>query len=51
MYVERHVGPDAGEKGSSRDTAERGLIEVTLEITKLKEFLHRDEPTVITVHP
>ena len=51
MYVERYLGPDAGEKELSRDTAEglKGLIEVALEITKLKEFLQRDEPTVITV--
>lgn len=51
MYVERYVGPDAGEKELSRDTAEglKGLIEVALEITNLKEFLQRDEPTVITV--
>ncbi|KAF8448916.1 hypothetical protein L210DRAFT_3701893 [Boletus edulis BED1] len=50
MYVERYVGPDAGEKVLSRDTAEglKGLIEVALEITKLKEFLQRDKPTVIT---
>ncbi|KAF8141500.1 hypothetical protein EV363DRAFT_1151512 [Boletus edulis] len=53
MYVERYVGPDAGEKVLSRDTAEglKGLIEVALEITKLKEFLQRDKPTVITVRP
>lgn len=51
MYVERYVGPDAGEKELSRDAAEglKGLIEVALEITSLKEFLRRDEPTVITV--
>lgn len=53
LYVERYVGPDAGEKELSRDTAEglKGLIEVALEIAKLKEFLQRDEPTVITVRP
>ena len=51
MYVERYVAPDAGEKELSRNTAEglKGLIEVALEITKLKEFLQREEPTVITV--
>ncbi|KIJ20969.1 phosphoglucomutase [Paxillus involutus ATCC 200175] len=51
VYVERYVAADAGEKELSRDTAEglKGLIEVALEITKLKEFLQRDEPTVITV--
>lgn len=50
MYVERYVGPDAGPEELSRDTAEglKGLIEVALGITKLKEFLERDEPTVIT---
>ena len=50
MYVERYVGPDAGEKELTRDTAEglKGLIEVALEITKLKESLGREEPTVIT---
>ncbi|KAH7921223.1 hypothetical protein BV22DRAFT_1096859 [Leucogyrophana mollusca] len=49
MYVERYVGPDAGEE-LARDTAEglKGLIEVALEITKLKESLGREEPTVIT---
>ncbi|KAI6041318.1 hypothetical protein EDC04DRAFT_3060141 [Pisolithus marmoratus] len=51
MYVERYVGPDAGPEELSRDTAEglKGLIEVALEITRLKEFLQRDHPTVITV--
>ncbi|KAI6149527.1 hypothetical protein BKA82DRAFT_13503 [Pisolithus tinctorius] len=50
MYVERYVGPEAGPEELGRDTAEglKGLIEVALEITKLKEFLERDEPTVIT---
>lgn len=51
MYIERYVKPDAGEKELSRDTAEglKGLIEVALDITNLKEFLQRNEPTVITV--
>lgn len=51
VYIERYVAPEAEEKELSRDTAEglKGLIEVALEITKLKEFLQRDEPTVITV--
>ncbi|KAG6336026.1 hypothetical protein ID866_3061 [Astraeus odoratus] len=50
MYVERYVAPEAGERELSRDTAEglKGLIEVALKITRLKEFLERDEPTVIT---
>jgi phosphoglucomutase len=51
LYVERYVGPEAGEKVLAGDTAEglKGLIEVALEISNLKEFLGRDEPTVITV--
>ena len=51
MYVERYVGPDAGERELSRDTAEglKGLIEVALEVAKLKVFLQREAPTVITV--
>ncbi|KIL69295.1 hypothetical protein M378DRAFT_98699 [Amanita muscaria Koide BX008] len=50
LYVERYVPPEAGAKELHRDTAEglKGLIEVALEISKLKEFLGRDEPTVIT---
>lgn len=53
MYVEQYVWPDVGEKELSRSTAAglKGLIEVALEIAKLKEFLGRDEPTVITVRP
>jgi len=51
MYLERYVGPDAGQKELSRDTAEglRGLIEVALEVSKLKKFLSVEKPTVITV--
>ncbi|KAG2137832.1 hypothetical protein BD769DRAFT_1664065 [Suillus cothurnatus] len=51
LYVERYVGPEAGEKVLAGDTAEglKGLIEVALEISNLKEFLGRDKPTVITV--
>ncbi|KAF8075114.1 phosphoglucomutase [Lyophyllum atratum] len=51
MYVERYVPPEAGPAELGRDAADglKGLIEVALEITKLKEFLGRDEPTVITV--
>ncbi|KAG1734024.1 uncharacterized protein EDB91DRAFT_1205191 [Suillus paluster] len=50
LYVERYVGPEAGEKVLAGDTAEglKGLIEVALEISNLKEFLGRDKPTVIT---
>jgi hypothetical protein len=51
MYVERYVGPEAGKKELARDTQDglKGLIEVALEVSKLKEFLGRDKPTVITV--
>jgi len=51
LYVERYVGPEAGEKVLAGDTAEglKGLIEVALEISNLKKFLGREEPTVITV--
>ena len=51
MYVERYVGPEAGSAELSKPAAEglKSLIEVALEISKLKEFLGRDEPTVITV--
>jgi phosphoglucomutase len=50
MYVERYVPPEAGEKELSRDAADglKGLIEVALEVSKLKEFLGVDKPTVIT---
>ncbi|KAK0188692.1 phosphoglucomutase [Armillaria mellea] len=50
MYVERYVPPEAGPAALKKDAAEglKGLIEVALEISKLKEFLGRDKPTVIT---
>ncbi|TFK39846.1 phosphoglucomutase [Crucibulum laeve] len=50
MYVERYVPAKAGpaELGKSASEGLKGLIEVALEISKLKEFLGRDEPTVIT---
>jgi phosphoglucomutase len=50
MYVERYVGPGAGEKELGRDTSEglRALIDVALEISELKKFLDRERPTVIT---
>lgn len=50
LYVERYVAPEAGETELRKDAAEglKGLIEVALEISKLKEFLGRDKPTVIT---
>ncbi|KAF8269854.1 hypothetical protein EI94DRAFT_1771132 [Lactarius quietus] len=51
MYVERYVAPEAGEKELARDTGEglQALIDVALEISNLKEFLSREQPTVITV--
>ncbi|KAJ7504286.1 phosphoglucomutase [Mycena galericulata] len=50
MYVERYVAPEAGAAELRRDAAEglKGLIEVALELSKLKEFLGVDKPTVIT---
>jgi phosphoglucomutase len=51
MYVERYVPADAGAAELAKPTPEglKSLIEVALEISKLKEFLGRDQPTVITV--
>lgn len=51
MYVERYVPAEVGSAELARDTAEglKGLIEVALELSKLKEFLGTDQPTVITV--
>jgi len=50
MYVERYVPPEAGPVELARDAADglRGLIEVALGLSRLKEFLGRDKPTVIT---
>ena len=51
MYVERYVPADAGPAELAKPVAEglKGLIEVALAISKLKEFLGRNQPTVITV--
>jgi phosphoglucomutase len=51
MYVERYVPADAGAAELAKPTPDglNSLIEVALEISKLKEFLGRDQPTVITV--
>ena len=51
MYVERYVAPETGEKELGRDTGEglQALIDVALEISNLKQFLGREQPTVITV--
>jgi phosphoglucomutase len=50
LYVERYVSKEKGVKELSTETAEglKGLIEVALEISKLKEYLGREKPTVIT---
>ncbi|KAF8892222.1 phosphoglucomutase [Infundibulicybe gibba] len=50
MYVERYVAANAGKAELTRAAADglKGLIEVALELSKLKQFLGRDEPTVIT---
>jgi len=50
LYVERYVGPEAGEKELSRDTGEglQALIDVALDVSNLKEYLGREQPTVIT---
>ncbi|KAH9975939.1 phosphoglucomutase [Lactifluus volemus] len=50
MYVERYVAPEAGLVELSRDTGEglQALIDVALEISNLKQFLGREQPTVIT---
>ncbi|OBZ74175.1 Phosphoglucomutase [Grifola frondosa] len=50
MYVERYVAPEKGAAELNKETQEglKGLIEVALDISNLKEFLGRDEPTVIT---
>jgi phosphoglucomutase len=51
MYVERYMGPEAGKEELAKEAKEglKGLIEVALEVSKLKDFLGRDQPTVITV--
>ncbi|KAJ7130651.1 phosphoglucomutase [Mycena epipterygia] len=50
MYVERYVAPEAGAAELKREAADglKGLIEVALELSKLKDFLGVDKPTVIT---
>lgn len=51
VYIERYLGPEAGKEALSKPASEglKSLIEVALKISNLKEFLGRDEPTVITV--
>ena len=49
LYVERYVPADKPEE-LKKETQQglKGLIEVALEISKLREFLEREKPTVIT---
>lgn len=50
MYVERYLEAKAGNEALSLPASEglKGLIEVALEVSKLKEFLGVEKPTVIT---
>ena len=50
MYVELYVAADKGAAELNKDTQEglKGLIEVALELSSLREFLEREKPTVIT---
>ncbi|KAG2011831.1 phosphoglucomutase 1 [Coprinopsis cinerea AmutBmut pab1-1] len=50
MYVERYVAPSAPKEELEKPAAEglAGLIEVALELSKLKEYLGVEKPTVIT---
>jgi phosphoglucomutase len=50
MYVERYT-KDTAEFGKETSQGLQGLIEVALQLSHLKEYLGRDEPTVITVSP
>merc|ERR1719203_1960390 len=47
MYLEKYVGAD-GDLGQHQFDVVKGLATVALEISKLKDFTGRDEPTVIT---
>ncbi|KZP01559.1 Phosphoglucomutase, first 3 domain-containing protein [Calocera viscosa TUFC12733] len=47
MYIEKY-SKNESEYGNSAADGLKPLIEVALEITQLKKFLGRDEPTVIT---
>ncbi|KAG7093742.1 hypothetical protein E1B28_007393 [Marasmius oreades] len=50
MYVERYVAPGAGDEALKKAAKDglKGLIEVALDLSNLKEFLGREEATVIT---
>lgn len=48
MYVERYT-QDSSKYGQETAAGLAGLIAVALEISKLKEYLGREKPTVITV--
>ncbi len=51
MYVERYLPSNAPTDELNESAAEglKGLIEVALEVSKLKQYLGVDKPTVITV--
>lgn len=53
MYVERYLPKDAPAEQLNESAADglKGLIEVALEVSKLKHYLGVDKPTVITVSP
>ena len=48
MYVEKYT-QDSKQYGQETAEGLKGLIEVALKISNLKEFLGREKPTVITV--
>lgn len=48
LYVEKY-SKDESEYGNDAQVGLKPLIEVALEISKLKEFVKRDKPSVITV--
>jgi len=50
LYVERY-SKEESEYGLDAQDGLKPLIEVALEVSKLKEFTGREKPTVITVSP
>merc|ERR1719313_3333497 len=47
LYLEKYVGPD-GDLGLHQFDVVKPLAAIALEISKLKEFVDRENPTVIT---
>merc|ERR1712003_476255 len=47
LYLEKYTAPD-GDLGLHQFDVVKPLAAIALEISKLKEFVDRDEPTVIT---